>query len=256
MSAPVEAIVQEEALDEHEQAMTDLVDETAAKAIGDANPEDAPEYVAPEEPVDIDYKAEYEKMLSEKEVPVPEEKPSEEVIPEAADADLITPDALDKYTKEFTTDGNISQASYDELKAQGYSKAIVDNYIQGQAAIGQAQNQRVFAKAGGPEAYNDMLTWAKDTWSPEQITVFNDQVNSGNEQQMMFGVDALKAQHAAATAGLPTRALKGSGGQGGGEESRGYADKSLMYKDMENRLYGKDASYTNMVTKKIGLSQF
>jgi hypothetical protein len=255
----VEADVQGEVLDEHEQAMVDLVDTKEAEAVGNANPEEATDYIEPEEPEAIDYKAEYERMVSEKEVVTPE---TEEVTPEppkeapAEDAGLITPDALDKYSTEFNKDGGISEESYKELKDQGYSKAIVDNYIQGQAAISQAQNQRVFDKTGGPEEYNNMVTWAKDSWSPEQVSVFNDQVNSGDEAQIMYGVDALTSQYKAANTGMPQRALKGSSGGGESEGSRGYADKGEMFKAMNNRLYGRDASYTNSVAKKIGLSKF
>ncbi len=55
---------------------------------------------------------------------------------------------------------------------------------------------------------------------------------------------------------MPRRALSGStqGTSSGG--SKGYADKGEMYKAMRHASYGKDASYTEMVVKKVGLSTF
>lgn len=245
----------QEGVSEHEQSMMDLVDTKEAETEGQVDPEKAPEYVEPEEPKTIDYKAEYEKLLSEKDTTKPEEEipetPEEE--PEDSEQSLVTPDVISKYVTEFNS-GGITEESYAEAKAAGYSKEVVDNYVAGQVAIAQAQNQRVFEKAGGPVEYNSMITWAKESWSPEQIAVFNEQVNSGDETKIMYGVDALKAQYTAANTGLPSRALKGDSGSSGG--SQGFSDKGEMYKAMNNKLYGKDASYTNMVTKKIGLSKF
>lgn len=257
-----EGAAPEVTLTEHEQAMVDVVDNKAAEVAGQVDPENAPEYVEPEETPEIDYKAEYEKLLSEKDTPIPEEEEPEETpeeTPEVVeDEGLVTPEVLGKYIDEFNGDG-ITDESYAEAKAAGYSKAVVDNYVAGQAAIAaeatREQNQRVFEKTGGPEEYNKMISWAKDSMTPEEITEFNSQVNSGDNEQIMLGVDSLTEKYRDANPVIPKRALKGSGPQGN-PGPKGYENQTEMFKAMRHPSYGKDAAYTQSVAKRVGLSQF
>lgn len=259
-------------LTEHEQAMVDLVDSKEAASAGSADPENASEYVEPEVTPDegaegeIDYKAKYEELLSKgKPEDTPEksgldisEEASEDITPDKAEeVSTLTPDQMNKYSAEFNANGGLSETSYSELTKLGLSKAVVDSYIQGQAAIQEAQHTKAYTAVGGEEVYSDMIAWAKQTWSPEQISVFNSQVQSGNSDRIMFGVESLAAQYKAANGSpMPRRALSGStqGTSGGG--TKGYADKGEMYKAMRNPMYGKDASYTQAVAKKIEQSTF
>jgi hypothetical protein len=251
---------------EHEQAMIDLVDNTEAASQGQADPESAPEYVEETKEPEIDYKAEYEKLKASSDSTQP---PADEGLtiepdkeePESEHTDSVTsltPEELGKYTEEFSKSGELSEESYTELKALGVSKDLVDNYIQGQAAVQEARDNAVYESVGGKEAYSDMIAWAKESWTPEQINVFNDSVNSSDSAKVSFGVESLTAQYKAAQ-GSPVakRALKGSGGSvgtSGGNNS--FETKTDMMKAMRHPSYGKDASYTKMVERKVGNSTF
>jgi hypothetical protein len=254
-------------LTEHEQQMTALVEEREAQAKGAADPQEAVEYVeeTPEEP--IDYKAKYEELIAKQqavEPTEPTEPPKEPTEPtetpkepkEEAAPSVLTPDQMDKYTQEFNTNGSLSEDAYNELAKLGVTKDVVDNYIQGQAALQEASVAKVYDSVGGAAEYNKMITWAKDTWSPEQISVFNEQVNSGDAARVGFSVEALKAQYTAAQASpIPSRTLSGTGGASSTPSNR-FESKDDMYKAMNNKLYGRDASYTNMVANKIANSSF
>jgi hypothetical protein len=262
--APVEGTIE---LTEHEQEMVTKVDEVEAKAQGLADPESAPDYVETPDvtPSDtVDYKAKYEELLASKEptdgsLDIKEEPKIEETpkgTTEEPTSSTLTPEQMGKYNDEFTSSGKLSDESYKELSKSGLSKEIVDTYIQGQSAIREAQATKVYDIVGGANSYGEMITWAKDNWTPEQINVFNNQVNSGNDAQIMFGVEALATQFKAVKGSpLPSRTLKGSSGSKG-SPSNSYESKDDMYKAMDNKLYGKDASYTNMVSQKIANSRF
>lgn len=258
-------------LTEHEQAMVDLVDSKAEALEGSVNPENASEYVepepTPEEGDEVDYKAKYEELLNKAKTETTPETPegldikpegSEDTTPDQTEEiSTLTPEQMDRFSVEYNTKGSLSEASYGELGKLGLSKAVVDSYIQGQNALQTAQHAKAYQAVGGEEAYSDMVAWAKETWSPEQISVFNSQVQSGNEAKIMFGVDSLKAQYSSAKGSpIPKRTLSGTGGGSASGASRGYADKGEMYKAMRNPLYGKDASYTQTVAKKIEQSTF
>jgi len=254
----------------HEREMINKVDTTEAQVQGQVDPTKAPEYTEPTtEPTEIDYKAEYEKLIASKDTP--ESKPEtakptgldikeEDVTPPKeepiAQTESLTPEAMGKYTQEFNTDGGLSEGSYEELTKLGLSKSVVDTYIQGQAAIQEAQTTKVYDTVGGGEKYGEMIEWAKENWSTEQVEVFNAQVNSGNDAQIMFGVEALANQfNGAKGSPLPTRALKG-GSQVSKGSQNSFESKGEMMKAMNNSLYGKDASYTNMVANKVANSSF
>jgi len=254
-------------LTEHEQEMVDLVDKTEEASAGAVDPENASEYVEPIEGGDdeVDYKAKYEELLNkgpENNTKAPEGlkiDPSEsaEIAPEEAqEVSTLTPAQMGKFTSEFNDNGNLSDESYSELNNIGLSKEVVDGYIQGQTAILEAQHTKVYKSVGGEEAYGDMIGWAKDSWTPEQVAVFNTQVQSGNDAQIMFGIDSLSAQYKAAQGSpMPKRALSGST-QATSGGSKGYDNKGEMYKAMRSPMYGKDASYTKSVAKKIEQSTF
>jgi len=258
-------------LTEHEQAMVDLVDDKEAATAGLVDPENASEYVEPkEEPSDeattIDYKAKYEELLAKESPEAPPKTPegleieskTEDVTPpeENQEVSALTPEQMGKFSTEFDVNGSLSDESYSELQNLGLSKAVVDTYIEGQAAIVASRNAKVFEKVGGAESYSEMISWAKENWTPQQVEVFNSQVQSGNEANIMFGVESLSAQYKAASGSpMPKRALSGSS-QGTSGGAKGYSDKGEMYKAMRNPMYGKDASYTNSVAKKIEQSSF
>ena len=257
MSAEVSGETPE--LTEHEQAMVDLVDSKEVASAGSADPETAPEYIEPEEPEEIDYKAEYEKLKANSEVPKVPETPAPKVdeTPAPVAEGALTQEQMNKFDTEFNTTGKLTDTSYSELQKLGLSKTVVDNYIKGQSAIQEARTSRAHQSVGGEEAYSSMMAWAKQSWSPEQISVFNSQVQSGNDDQVAFGIASLSAQFKAANGSpIPKRALSGSsqGTSTGGNQ--GYADKGEMYKAMRSPLYGKDASYTQGVAKKIERSTF
>lgn len=255
----------------HEQEMIQKVDDVEAKAKGLANPDEAPEYKEPEEETtsddEVDYKAKYEELLKgQQQEPEVKKEPEGLEVPKdneetskgnpEAPEETITPEALGKYQAELAEAGSISEESYKELEAKGLSKAVVDAYIQGQQALQEAQTTKVFEAVGGKENYQDMVQWAKESWSNEQIEVFNASVNSGNQSQIMFSVDALKAQYEAAKGSpIPKRTLRGDS-QSAPQGSKGYDSKQEMYKAMRNSAYGKDPSYTKMVAEKIALSNF
>lgn len=266
-AAPVE-------LSEHEQSMVDLVDQKASDTQSAVDPESAPEYKEPEPPTEeIDYKAEYEKLqAANKEAETPEgtsgieipkdsEKTSESTkAPEQnteAEGGSLTPAEMNKFNAEFNETGSLSDGSYKELQGMGLSKDVVDSYIQGQKAVQDAQHAKAYEAVGGEGSYKEMVAWAKDSWSDSQIEVFNQQVQSGNQDQVMFGVESLKAQFkAAGESPIPKRALSGSSAGSSTQGTQGYADKGEMYAAMRNPLYGKDASYTQNVASKVGLSKF
>ena len=79
-------------------------------------------------------------------------------------------------------------------------QAYVQYYSKNQAA---AQQQAVDSKAiydsvGGEESYTEMIGWASQNLSSEEIASYNEVTNSGNTAAIKFAVEALSNRYKAA----------------------------------------------------------
>jgi hypothetical protein len=236
---------------EHEQAMIDLVDGKEATAQGQADPEKAPEYVEETTPVEVVEEPKAEETPSE------ESKQGLEITPDPVEEPTEPEEiSIDDFLEEYKTNGVLSEESLASLESAGIASDIANSYMAGQIAVARAQEAKVYETVGGPEAYKDMISWAKDNWDASQIEVFNNAINSGDEATIDFGVSALATQFKASSGSpLPKRVISGSS-SGTATPSNRFESKADMYKAMNNNLYGKDASYTNMVAGKIANSTF
>ena len=56
---------------------------------------------------------------------------------------------FDEFTAEYETNDGLSDASYEKLEKAGISRAVVDQFIEGQEAVRELTRNAVFAEAGG-----------------------------------------------------------------------------------------------------------
>ena len=127
----------------------------------------------------------------------PADAAKEPETPEAAKAakEVIGVQAFDEYSKEFLDSGSLSEESYQNLEAKGFGKDIVDAFIRGQQALVTGQINEVYSAVGGQESYQSMIQWAEDALSAEEISTFNDLINSGNHQQTLLAVRGLQSRY-------------------------------------------------------------
>lgn len=154
---------------------------------------------------------------------------------------------------EFNKDGKLSDATYDKLAKAGINKTVADGYIAGQQALANQIRNDVFSSAGGEEAYTEIVSWAKDSLSGEEIDAYNSVMNSGNVAQMKLAVDGLKARFTA-TNGSPPKLV--GGGSGNGSQASGDVFRSVaeMTTAMKDPRYATDPAYRKDVSDKLGRS--
>ena len=127
----------------------------------------------------------------------PEEKPTL-----SEGATLIT-SASEEY---FANDNKLSDetlAKFSSMSSQDLIKAYMEvqsspefqQQQQAPAEISEAQVNQIKNTAGGEEAYSNIINWAKVNVPKEQISAFDDVVNTGNVQAINLAVAGLKAQY-------------------------------------------------------------
>ena len=109
--------------------------------------------------------------------------------------EVIGVQAFDEYSKEFLDAGSLSDESYQKLEAKGFGKDIVDSFIRGQQALVTGQINEVYNAVGGQEQYQGMIQWAEDALSAEEVSTFNELINSGNHQQTLLAVRGLQSRY-------------------------------------------------------------
>ena len=158
---------------------------------------------------------------------------------------------LQDFSQEFAQKGELSPESYEKLEKAGYSKDLVDQFIEGQKARAAAYEGGIKAEVGGDQAYADMVTWAKASLTPAEIDAFNAAVSSGNVQQAKLAVLGLKAQFEKANGSDPQRLL---GGTNSASTSDVFESVAQLKEAMKDPRYKTDPAYRAKVQEKLGRS--
>lgn len=189
--------------------------------------------------------------------------PKDEAPPENKDegkpptGDPVENKDFQPFFDEFSKDGKLSDDSYKALAAKGLSKAVVDEYIEGQQArvkLSESEAQKtqneIFEIVGGAERYTDEIAWAAKNLSKEDIEAYNQAV-IGTPAQAKLAVTGLHAKFAAAN--KEANLVLGDGS--GVANSDVYTSRAQMTKDMNSELYRKDPAERARVKDKLGRSK-
>ena len=182
----------------------------------------------------------------------PEEKPTL-----SEGATLIT-SASEEY---FANDNKLSDetlAKFSSMSSQELIKAYMEvqsspEFQQQQAApaeISEAQVNQIKNTAGGEEAYSNIINWAKGNVPKEQISAFDDVVNTGNVQAINLAVAGLKAQYDNAN-GVEGRMVTGKAPTNSGDIYRSQAE---LVAAMNDPRYDRDPAYRQDVIEKLDRS--
>jgi len=169
-------------------------------------------------------------------------------------ADLLSQNGLDMSTfeQEFAENGELSQESYDQL-TQYFPKNVVDTYIEGQKALATQYAQSIYQEAGDQDTYSQMVEWAAENLSQEEIDYFNEAVQSGDTVKAKYAVRALKSQFDAnsskdSSGNNLNLAQAGTTGRRG---ASGYSSKQEMVRDMQDPKYQNDPGFRSAVDAKL-----
>ena len=138
-----------------------------------------------------------------------------------------------EFTDAIAKDGKLSDDHYAKLAAAGYPKAMVDNYLAGQAAgadpvaaaeanaLVQADVDAIMGLAGGAEGYKELLGWARGNLSKAEVAEFDAVVGGQNATMSKLAVEGLIARRDKATGTTNENVIGGeAAGRGDVYESR------------------------------------
>jgi len=245
----------------HEAAMVAKVDgQQAPAAAPEADPAATPERPSwlPEKFKSVEDMAKAYEELEKKQGTKPADPPADPAAdpadPAAADAAAKELEAkgldLNEFSTEFSQKGELSTESYDKLAKAGYPKALVDQYIEGQRALGAAYETELKAVVGGDEKFTEIATWASESLTEAEKVAYNKAIDSGDKAQAQLALQGLAAKYAEAN---PTEGnlLAGRVSNAVGDK---YESTAQITADMGNPLYKSDPAFRAKVAAKIARS--
>ena len=179
------------------------------------------------------------------------ESSTEEEVEELTDAQF----ALSKASEVYAKDGKLDEASIEELSKMD-SKELIQAYVQyyskNQAAAQQqaVDTGSIYSSVGGEEAYTEMIGWAADNLSSEEIASYNEVTNSGNTAAIKFAVEALSNRYKAAE-GSEAPLVTGRKAAPAKDRFRSHAELSRAISDPR---YQSDPAYRQDVEAKLSRS--
>lgn len=161
--------------------------------------------------------------------------------------------SLEPFHKEFSETGTVSEDSIKKIVNLGYPESFVRSYIQGQQSLMEAQNNSIMSRAGGREAYSQMVEWAAENLDEGEIEAFNSTVSSGNTSSINLAVDGLKSRWYAST-GVPGKTPLVLGETSTAASSGAYRSIAEVVQAMKDPRYDKDPAYRKEVESRVALS--
>jgi len=158
-------------------------------------------------------------------------------------------------SNRFTESGEINEDDYTKLGEAGFSKQVIDTYLDGLRGgatsgedIATAQIQGIKDSVGGDDNYGKMVAWAIDNLPAEEVKEFNTLTETANATAIKFAVQGLYSQYNNAM-GVEPNLVSGKASSSGPTP---YRSTSEVVTAMSDPRYGKDVTYTEDVQRRLG----
>ena len=199
---------------------------------------------------------ELQKKLGDKDTDTASAEKQPEDTPKMSEGATLITDA----SKEYFDNGNklsdetlakfSSLSSQDLIKAYMEVQATQPQQTTPPAEISTADINQIKNSAGGEQAYAQIVNWAKSNVPSEQLTAFNEVVNSGSVQAKQLAVSGLKAEYDNAN-GVEGRMVTGKSPTKSGDVFRSQAE---LVAAMNDSRYDRDPAYRQDVIEKLDRS--
>ena len=157
-------------------------------------------------------------------------------------------------SNRFQESGEITEDDYTKLGEAGFSKQVIDTYldgIRGSATaedIATTQIQGIKDSIGGDENYGKMVSWAIENLPANEVKEFNSLTETANATAIKFAVQGLYSQYNNAM-GVEPNLVSGKASSSGPTPYRSTAE---VVTAMSDPRYGKDVTYTEDVQRRLG----
>ena len=177
------------------------------------------------------------------------EEPTKEETQQVESTD-ISEDLFLKGYNEWSQNGDISPATLQEFVSKGIPEQYVRQYVEGANAQIQLMTMEVYNKMGGEQHVQEIMNWAADNLTDEEIQTYNDLIDSGDINKTITAYQSIEARMGNQT---QNRFIKPE--QGTAKENGGFQSKAEMIEAMNDPRYRKDPAYRSQVERRLARSK-
>lgn len=199
---------------------------------------------------------EEEEEPAEEPTEAPEEAPAEEAEEDVEVSETVT--LMEQLGAKFAQEGALDEESVEQLAALD-SKELINAYLQYYQKTAAAQQQAtveastinsIKESVGGEKSYREMIQWAGENLSQEEIGDFNSVTNSGNVAAIKFAVAALYNRYRGSE-GYEAELVTGKKAEG----VKGYRSHAELARDIADPRYSKDPAFRADVEARLARSK-
>ena len=153
-------------------------------------------------------------------------------------------------SNRFAENDEISEDDYSKLSDAGFSKQIVDTYLDGLRnanLAGEVDAQGIKDSVGGDESYGQMVSWAIENLPAEEVQAFNKLTDTGDGPAIKLAVQGIYSQYNNAM-GVEPNLYSGRAAASGPTPFRSTSEVKAAMSDPR---YGKDVTYTESVYSRL-----
>ena len=153
-------------------------------------------------------------------------------------------------SNRFQENDEISEDDYSKLTEAGFSKQIIDTYLDGlrnAGMAGEVDAQSIKDAVGGDDSYGKMVSWAMENLPAEQVQSFNKLTDTGDGPAIQLAVQGIYSQYNNAM-GIEPDLYSGRTAGTGATPFRTTAEVVTAIGDPR---WEKDAAYTDNVKARL-----
>lgn len=168
----------------------------------------------------------------------------------------LSAESIVRMQEEYGDEG-LSEKSYQELEAVGYSRQFVDSYIRGQEALVDSYVAGVKEYAGGAEKF-DALYAHLETSNPDAAESLMNAIEQRDLGTVKAIINLAGASHNKTFGRKPTRSVtqRAIPAKPQAPKAEGFESRAEMIKAMSDPRYRHDAKYRREVEQKVINSPF
>lgn len=178
---------------------------------------------------------------------------TEPEVAEVTEESGVTPKALEPFAEEYYSTGEISEDSFAKLEKMGLGRDLVTAFMEGQKAVQAQELNTLYSQVGGEEVYSQALAWAAQNMTAEEISAYNDQVESGDMTTATMAVKGLMAQYQQGSGIARQPALLATEPKGPSGIAP-YESVAQLMIDMKSKEYKTDPAFRNKVQERLSRS--
>jgi hypothetical protein len=154
--------------------------------------------------------------------------------------------------------GELQSEDYDKLGEAGFSREMIDAYLSGlqykavqDTALTVQQINSIKQEYGGEKGYTDMLQWAADNLSEEEVAGFNEIVTGNSTlSAVRMAVSGLHAKYLAKT-GVEPKLIGGKAPRDNGDR---FESTAQLVEAMKDPKYQSDPAYRRKIEARLARS--